>query len=200
MAISDTPLSRSLIKLTAFCTGASNGWPLFAFSPTQYGPPLRTGRQRSRPIDLVEQAAQFLTAPAVHVLDPSYAAIEVAAKIRMRASVLAFQTEADAIVECRLQGVELCPGDVQVLVDDEAGQILALTLPHDAGLVPVWHEAFVLDHPRDATEHGIDPPGKIVIAGKRQIIGIARVSGIQMPCKARQSGVNAQRAQVRDCR
>ena len=74
-------------------------------------------------------------------------ALKVRPKLRMTRAILAFGTEPDAIRERGLEPVIVTSNDIQVLVRDQACQVLPYAPSHDSRL-PMIHSETFLDQNR----------------------------------------------------
>jgi hypothetical protein len=69
--------------------------------------------------------------------------LQVRPKMRMTRAILAFGTEPDAIRERGFESVVVTSNDIQVVVGDQACQMLPYALPHDSRLPMIHSEAFL---------------------------------------------------------
>jgi len=112
----------------------------------------------------------------------------MAAEIRHPRAVLACRPGANAVVQDRLQRIELGSADVAMLVDDNAGNPLARAARHDPHLCGIEQKTLFSNDGLDCFAEAAEPVCEPGIAGKRQVIGISRV------IRARGSGQSVQPA------
>lgn len=102
----------------------------------------------------------------------------------MHRAVLRVRSADDAIVQDRLEPVEVATSQIGVAVDDDSGQSLSGTLAHDARLARVNCKAFLQ---RDGGHLHVKPPRRslqLPAAGEGQVVGgwACRARGRSMSC------------------
>ena len=95
----------------------------------------------------------------------------------MFAAVLTRRAEAPAVGENGLEFVEIGAAHVETLVYDEAREMLADAMPHNARFAVVDMEAFFQQNRGGAMAESLGATREGAIAGKGKIIGVARVDG-----------------------
>ena len=99
----------------------------------------------------------------------------MAPEIGNRRSVLPSRPVPGAIMQNRLQPIELGAADIAMLIDHDAGDALARRTAHDPRLGGVESEALLHHDGLDIAPEAIDVLREIGVAGEGEIIGIARV-------------------------
>src|SRR5262245_13017647 len=100
----------------------------------------------------------------------------------MRLAVLALRSQANAVGERRLETIEVGARDIHALISDQARQVLPHALAHDARLAGMYAKTLFLQNGGHMGGETLRAPLKCFAAGKRQIVGIARVFS---PCRFR---------------
>lgn len=127
----------------------------------------------------VEDFSQALTFGRVDAFYESDTALEVCAKIGMGFAVLAFWSVVNTVIQGSLETVKVCADNIEVLVGNETGEVLAHSLPHDAGLAMVDIEALLEENGRYLRCETLDARRKLCASGKRQIVGVPGVLGVR---------------------
>jgi hypothetical protein len=124
------------------------------------------------------------------------AALQMSAVCGMALAVLAVRPKARAVGEHRLEAIEVVPGDVGVAIDDQAGELLADALPHDASLTVLNFEALFEQYRGDALGEAIGLARESIVAGEGKIVGVAGVCGAGRLRQALQAAIGAIGAKV----
>src|ERR1700728_1433688 len=126
------------------------------------------------PVDAGEDSAQpraFLRIDHLHKRDASG---EMPTEDRMVFAVLAGRTVMDAVGQHGLEPVKVCAHNVDMLVGDHAGKILAYAPAHDARLAMVQGEILPGQDGGDVRAKSLDARFEFFIAGEGEIIRVAR--------------------------
>ena len=148
------------------------------------------------PSDPVEQGTQPQGPAGVDCGDLGDPSGEVGAEVGVAVAVLSGGPMTDTVPEDGLEPVVLVAADVWVGVYDHAGELLADALTHEARLARVDLEALLERQPADLY---LKAPGRTLQhlpAGERQVVGVARVGGLNGRCQPGQSAVEPVGAQV----
>ena len=93
------------------------------------------------PLDFVEDRAELCAFCGVNAFDETDAAAQVELEGWVSFAVLGGGAEACAVGKDGLELVVFCPANVEVLVGDETGELLADSLAHNAGFAVVGLKA-----------------------------------------------------------
>ena len=153
---------------------------------------LKTGS----PLDLFEDASQLLPSRWVHHFNKSDSAFKMKLKFSVPFAILAGGAVAHAIRQCGLETVDLAARDVETLVDDQAGEVLPHSTTHDARLARMRLETFLVQNSRDMNCKSISTTCKPFVAGKRQVVSVARIDRTCRSRKALQAAIQSKRTQI----
>ncbi len=128
--------------------------------------------------------------------DEGDAPFEVSAEVGMVAAVLAVGAVAEAVGEDSFEFVVGVAGDVGLLVDDQAGEVLANALAHDAGFAMVDGEAFLGGEGGGLGSKAMDTAGEGGIAGEGEVITVAGVDGTGGMGKSGEAAIEAIGAEI----
>ncbi len=93
----------------------------------------------------------------------------------MGCAILGFWALPNTVCERGFQAIEVVAHQVQVIIEDHTGEVLAHALPHDACFTVMDAETFGYQNRRDMDGEPFDLPFKFFVAGKRQVVGIAGI-------------------------
>jgi hypothetical protein len=117
-------------------------------------------------------------------------------EIGMRIAVLALRTQARAIGEYGLETIEAGAHDIHAPVGDQTRQVLPHALAHDARLAVVHAETLFAQNGGDVRSKPLHASLECFAAGKRQIVGVARVLGASRLRQPRQPAIHPVGAEV----
>ncbi len=108
-------------------------------------------------------------------LDEGDASFQVGAEVGVSVPVLRFAAVADTVGKDGFQEIEVAALQAGSLVDDDAGEVLAHRLAHDAGLVVIDGEAFFQYDAGRVRAEAVDHAVKGFLAREGEVIQGYRV-------------------------
>jgi phosphatidylglycerol:prolipoprotein diacylglycerol transferase len=150
----------------------------------------------SWPNDPHEQQPQPQAPGRVDVFHPGDSAVQMGAEVGVDLPVLARWAVAGAIPQGRFQPVVFTARDVDMAVDGQARDALAIALVHDAGFAVVHRVALIgADRRRHAGEPAA-PRREIPITREGEIVAVAGVACAQAPCQPVQPAIQPPGAEI----
>ena len=99
--------------------------------------------------------------------------------------VLALRSLPYTVRQDCLQSIYLCPPHIDLLIHNQSRQSLPHPLSHHACLPKLRHKSSFHRNSRRMGRKTLNTPLKLRIAGKRQIVGVARICGSNGPRESR---------------
>jgi hypothetical protein len=109
------------------------------------------------PGDLVQEGAETGSLDWVDGLDEGYFTLQMLPEAGMIFVVLGLGAQSDAVGQGCFQPVEVGTADIQMLVGDEAGEMLAHTLTHNPGLAMMHGEALFIKDGGSVDGEALEP-------------------------------------------
>lgn len=136
------------------------------------------------PFNFLEELLEFFAAGGIYGLEVGNAAEEVGTEIGDGSAVLGGWAGADAVGEGGFELVELAAGDIEVVIEGEAGGVLAEGRFHDAGFACVHFETFFEDDGAGFYIEALDGADEARSAGEEEVIQalrFARAGEVEAP-------------------
>jgi len=143
-----------------------------------------------------ENSAQTPTLFGIDRFDEANPPLKVRPEAGMSLAVLAQGSIANAVVERRFQPIEVRAHYIDALIGDQAGQILAHALAHDAGLAVLDGESLFKKNRGGVRGKSFHALLKALVPGEREIVGIAGICGASRLRETAQPAIDAIRANI----
>lgn len=98
----------------------------------------------------------------------------------------------------RLQPVVVGAGNVEVIVDDHARQLLAACPRHELGLALVELKAFLSDDLPNRRSDRVARDDENLSSGEGEVVCVAAIGRAEARCEAREAAVEAIRGEIRE--
>jgi hypothetical protein len=144
----------------------------------------------------VEEAAQLCSPLGMDAFDEGDAAIQMSMKVGDAFAVLARGTMAETVGENCFELVDVFAWNAEMLVDYEAGELLARGAALNASLAIVGSKAFFQENGGDMIGEGTNTALEVFIAGEGEVIGVPCVNGVACGCESTKAAIDAPGANI----
>src|ERR1700761_7933164 len=146
----------------------------------------------------MEQYTETAGSLGMDAFDEGNSPGEVRAKVWVSGAVLGVRSGADAVGEDGLQLVEIPAREVAPFIDDKPGEMLPHARTHEMGLAVMDKEALFDGDGSDPDGEACGVLHECLIAGEREVVGIAGVGRAGGSSKSGKTAVQPPAAEVCD--